>query len=495
MIWSLVKISIFIAIIAVLSFVAAIVIETGGMVRVEIADMEISVAPITVLFAILLAIPVVWALIYLVGLVNAVIRFIIGDETSISRYLNKNRERRGYEAIAEGMVALASGDSKLAMSRAAKAERYLARSELTGILAAEAADRSGDRDRAIAAYRKLIESESTRFAGLIGVLKYKLDEGDTEVAMKIAEKAFALNPRHDEMQNTLLRLQSVAEDWAGARKTLTAKLKSRSLPRDLYARRNAILMFADGREMIARGERDAGEKAVLDANRSAPGLVPAAVLAAGIKIERSERRTAARILRKAWNAGPHPDLAAQFAAIEPDESPEARTKRFKQLFGNHSNNPEARMIQAELCLANEDFPGARKALGNLPEEKPTVRSLVIMAAIERGQGSSDEVVRGWLTRAVSAPRGHQWVCDACRQVNTEWTPTCPACGELDVLDWREEPESSQMHYSSIGMLPLVVAKLGPPNDAGESDVPGSDEIVEGDSAPEVEETQIIEPKA
>ena len=42
-----------------------------------------------------------------------------------------------------------------------------------------------------------------------------------------------------------------------------------------------------------------------------------------------------------------------------------------------------------------------------------MRALTIMAAIERGEGSSDEVVRGWLTKALPAPRGPQWVCDKC----------------------------------------------------------------------------------
>ena len=44
------------------------------------------------------------------------------------------------------------------------------------------------------------------------------------------------------------------------------------------------------------------------------------------------------------------------------------------------------------------------------------RALTLMAAIERGAGADDSVVRGWLTRALSAPRGPQWVCDKCQQV-------------------------------------------------------------------------------
>ena len=62
------------------------------------------------------------------------------------------------------------------------------------------------------------------------------------------------------------------------------------------------------------------------------------------------------------------------------------------------------MLMAELHIAAEDFPEARRALGDLAETNPTARSLTIMAAIERGEGSDDAVVRGWLAKALNASR-------------------------------------------------------------------------------------------
>jgi HemY protein len=45
-------------------------------------------------------------------------------------------------------------------------------------------------------------------------MKQKLDAGDTDTAMKLAEKALALRPRNEEVQTTLLQLQARHEDWA-----------------------------------------------------------------------------------------------------------------------------------------------------------------------------------------------------------------------------------------------------------------------------------------
>jgi HemY protein len=77
-----------------------------------------------------------------------------------------------------------------------------------------------------------------------------------------------------------------------------------------------------------------------------------------------------------------------------------------------------------------------------------------MAAIERGEGEDDAVVRGWLTRALSASRGPQWICDKCHEVNTVWQPTCEHCGGFDTLSWREARAGGGARTTDI--LPLVV---------------------------------------
>ena len=110
--------------------------------------------------------------------------------------------------------------------------------------------------------------------------------------------------------------------------------------------------------------------------------------------------------------------AYQPAEVEPSETAEARIKRFLALTKSQPEHPESRMLMAELYIAAEDFPAARKAMGDLANETPTARSLTIMAAIERGEGASDTVVKGWLARALNAPRGPQWVCWVCDRLGS-----------------------------------------------------------------------------
>ena len=60
-------------------------------------------------------------------------------------------------------------------------------------------------------------------------------------------------------------MQVEADDWSSARKTLAAKLKSGSLPRDVHTRRDAVLSYAAARDALAEGE-DAEAETMAKAN-------------------------------------------------------------------------------------------------------------------------------------------------------------------------------------------------------------------------------------
>ena len=210
-------------------------------------------------------------------------------------------------------------------------------------------------------------------------------------------------------------------------------------------------------------------------------------MAARAYVERDQRRYATRVLKKAWGASPHPDLATAFAEIEPDEIPKQRLKRFEALTKQNPGHAETRLLLAELNVAAEDFPAARRALGDLPETMPNTRVLALLAAIERGEGAPDATVRTLLTRALTAPRGPQWVCDNCNSVAGDWEPVCSNCGAFDTLSWREPPAAAPATLRGPGgeLLPMLVG--APVPEAGETPPAAEAEIVDVPSEPLAEE--------
>jgi len=474
MLWSLIKILAFVAAIIALTYGGTMLMDMDGGLTVNTGADEFTLQPIEVVFGLVVLVVSVWLGLKILTFLVAAFKFLNGDETAISRYFDRNRERKGYEALSEGMIALASGEGHLAMTKAARAEKFLKQPQLTNLLTAQAAEMTGDRRKAEDTYKKLLSDNNTRFVGVRGIMKQKLAEGDTDTALLLAQKAFALKPGHEETQDVLLRLQAEKSDWAGARQTLTAKLKSGSLPRDVHKRRDAVLALSEARDILDSGKTIEAREAAIEANRLSPDLIPAAVMAARGYLADGNARYATRVLVKAWNAQPHPDLAAAFAEIVADETPQARLKRFHALVKSTPDDPETKMLLAELHIAAEEFPEAKRALGDLVETKRTARALTLMAAIERGAGADDSVVRGWLTRALTAPRGPQWVCENCQHIHPVWAATCGNCGSFDTLAWKSPPTGEVAMPAGTEMLPLIVGR------STDADLPATTDVMEAE---------------
>ena len=73
-----------------------------------------------------------------------------------------------------------------------------------------------------------------------------------------------------------------------------------------------------------------------------------------------------------------------------------------------------------MLIANEEFPAAKRMIQPLIKDKPNSSVLMMMAAIEKGLGSSEEIIQGWISKAFYAPRPPVWFCEKCNHVNEEF---------------------------------------------------------------------------
>lgn len=478
MFWTLIKILLFVMLVVAIAYGAGQLMDSSQTVGLRVFDMEFVLGPIQALVALVVLLVALWLVLKLLGLSVAMLRFMNGDDTAVQRFFMRNREKRGLDALLLAMIAQAEGDGKTAIAKAEKAHRLLNRPVMTNLLVAQAAEIKGNRALAEERYKELLEDNRSRFVAVQGLIRSKLDQGDKDKARALAAKALEMQPAHEATQNTLLHLQTDAEDWSGARKTLMIKKSSGTLPRDVWRRRDAILALQDADKLAAQGDLPRAREAAIEANRLSPDLIPAAVAAAQALTAQGKGSYAAKVIKRAWKVQPHPDLAAAFAAIEKDETPLQRRARFEKLLRMHPDAAETKLLRAELLITTEDFPGARRALGDVYETDPTVRALTIMAAIERGEGADDAVVRGWLARALTAKRGPQWICSKCQHVHSSWQAICDNCGAFDTLEWRHAPDSTGPSATQTELLPLIVGSLPKP---AESDDDSSVEVFEAEA--------------
>ncbi len=381
------------------------------------------------------------AIVLLVGivvlmLVLALLRALLRAPESMSIFFRTRRRSRGFNAVTQGMIAVGSGDVRRAQRQANEAERILGTEPLALLLRAQAAQLSGDRAAAEAAFTAMLDEPETKPLGLRGLFVEARRRGDATAARALASEAVRTTPTLPWAGSALLEFQTVEKDWSGALATLSRNAENRLVDKDVARRHRAVLLTARAQDLAER-DRAAAKASVLEAVRLAPGLVPAAVLAARLLAEGSEIRKAARVLEAAWRLNPHPDLAEAYMSVRLGDSARDRLARMQTLAAQAPGDVESAIALARAALAAREFAVARSALAPILRGA-SERVYLLMADIEEAEHGETGRVREWLSRALRAPRDPAWTADGL--VSDVWLPASPVTLRLDAFEWRTPVE-------------------------------------------------------
>ncbi|MGH6868094.1 MAG: heme biosynthesis HemY N-terminal domain-containing protein, partial [Methylocella sp.] len=192
------------------------------------------------------------------------------------------RREMGFAALSQGIIAVGTGDARLASKAAAEVQRHLPDEPLALLLKAEAAQLTGDQRVVETAFKEMTRRDRTRLLGLRGLHAHAYRRGDLELAHHFASTA------HDIAAlpwtaTAVLERHVAAKDWQSA---LAVLEKSGNLiDRTTRDRQRAVLTTA-----IALGKEQTAPDDALRLARSAikraPDLVPAVMLAARILIRK-----------------------------------------------------------------------------------------------------------------------------------------------------------------------------------------------------------------
>lgn len=355
---------------------------------------------------------------------------------AVGGFFRTRKRSRGFQAVTQGMIAVGSGDVARAKKTATEAQRILGDEPLALLLRAQSAQLSGDRAAAETAFRAMLASPETKPLGLRGLFVEARRRGDAGAARKLAAEAVETSPGLPWAGTALLEFQSIEKDWNGALQTLQRNMDARLIDKETGRRHRAVLLAARALEE-AETDRAKAKASALDALKLAPGLVPAAVLAAKLFTQSGDPRKATKILEAAWRAGPHPEVGAAYVEVRPGDSARDKLSRAQTLAAQAPGTVESAVVLARAALAARDFQMARGALE--PHLKGgTERLCLLMADIEEAEHGATGKVREWLARAVRAPRDAVWTADGL--VSPIWMPVSPATGRIDAFEWKNPVE-------------------------------------------------------
>ena len=363
-------------------------------------------------------------------------RLLAGTPGSIGRRLRENRRRRGYNALSQGMVAVAAGDPEEARRWARKAEVLMEEPPLTLLLAAQAAQLNGDDQAAKRYFQAMLEREETRFMGLRGCLMQALREGDKPAALDYVRQAQAMRPKTPWVLSAMIELSEATGDLPGAERAIRQAARHKVLTSQESQRKRAVVLLE--RALAARAARRAEEaiKLAREAQKLEQGLVPATVLLVELLVAAGRVREAARTIERAWPAQPHPALARAYRATQPEVDVLERIAQVKKLTAAAPEHCESLVALAEAALEAQLWGEARKHLAKAAGGQPTERICRLMARLEEQEHGDAAKARSWLMRAADAPSDPAWVCDTCGALAERWAPHCGACNTFDSLTWR-----------------------------------------------------------
>jgi HemY protein len=346
------------------------------------------------------------------------------------------RREKGYAALSRGIIAVGTGDARLASKAAAEVQRLLPDEPLAMLLTAEAAQLTGDHRAVESAFKEMTRRGPTRLLGLRGLHAHAHRRGDLELAHHFASTA------HDIAAlpwtaTAVLERHVAAKDWQSALAVL--EKNGNLIDRTTRDRQRAVLTtaIALGKEQTAPDEALPLARAAI---KRAPDLVPAVALAARLLIRKGGAHKAAKIIETAWRLAPHPELAKLYLDLRPGDSNADRLARARILAKLLPRDPESRMALASAAITACEYKSAREAMLPMIEgdERPTARMCLLMAEIEEAEHGETGYAREWLARASRAPRDACWIAGGV--MSDQWLPASPVTGKLDAFVWQRPDE-------------------------------------------------------
>lgn len=427
----------------VLLFTLAAIVAVGagwwvahlpGQVSVEVGRTTFEAStPVTILLALL-----GFAILY--GLIRALALLAVLPRR-LRRRRAERRRRRGDRAVTHALVALAAGDAGAARGEAGLGRRLLGDTPLTLLLAASAARQAGNEAEAAALFRELAERPEARLLGLRGLLRQAIAAEDWAQAARLAEQAEAAHPGAAWLRDERRRMALRAGDWEAALR-LTGPARGRGAEPGVRAALNvAAAEAASDPEAARRHARDAFE--------ADPTLAPAALAYAAALRGQGKEKAALTVLRRAWSARPHPDIADAYLAPTIDGL--ARLEAARTLAAARPDDPESGLLLARAAMQAGLATEARRHLEAAVAHGAAGRRVQVLRAdiaeLEADPAAADEALRQIpLQRPDPA-----WRCEACGTVHRAWHPVCSACGTPGRIVWSE-----------LDAHPVLAPRLAPP---------------------------------
>ncbi|PSH66577.1 heme biosynthesis protein HemY [Phyllobacterium brassicacearum] len=398
-------------------------------------DLVITFAGMQYKVTLMVAASAVVAIVAAVMLTWWIIKSLVASPYALRRHFRARKRDRGYQSLSTGLIAAGAGDGQTARRMIGQAQKLLNvdQEPLIKLLDAQAAMLEGRAEDARAKFEAMLDDPETKLLGLRGLYLEAQRLGARDASRHYAEEAALLAPNVEWASSAALGQKTTHGDWDGALLLLEKQKATKQIDKEKAKRERAALLTAKAMETFDADPMSAKTIAV-EANKLAPDLVPAAIIAAKALFQQGDLRKGSKILEYTWKKQPHPEVAETYVHARIGDSAIDRLKRARHLAAMYPHHPESSLAIAHAALAAGELKEAREAAEAVLRTAPRESAYLLLADIEEAQTGDQGRVRQWLSRAVKAPRDPAWTADG--YVSDRWAPASPVTGRLNAFEWK-----------------------------------------------------------
>ncbi len=263
-------------------------------------------------------------------------------------------------------------------------------------------------------FQQLNKSESTKLAGLYGLIQEAETKGDFDEISALLQQV----PKNEEntpwVQKIKMSLALNRCDWEQALNLLESSKKH--LSKALYKSHRACLLLKLGR--------------VKEAYHTMP-THPAIVLAYA-KILPSKK--AQKVLEKAWHVIPNWSIYQAYKTLINTLPENKRLKAILNLTRSTRDQRYSLLARADMDTDLRNWARAKENLEIYLQSYPLTRQVAnMMANLERTAWHHEDIANEWERKAIESEDDSLWLCHECGHNVGEWQVLCPHCNTFDSL--------------------------------------------------------------
>lgn len=359
---------------------------------------------------------------------------------NIARARAEKRRTKGYRALLQSLSAAAIGDQKNAYYLAHRAQKFLPEDEsgLPLLLQAQAQTRqagaAGINDEP---YKALLKNADTALLGLQGLTQNAILAGDFAKALVLARQSLKDNPKNYAILKAVYDLEIRNRLWNDALVTLQTAEK-RKVIASVDADHDRVAIYLSLGDMAADAGRTAESFAFYkQAYKRDDEFAPVVVRYARALFADGARRKAVSVIETAWKRQPHPSYLPVWADMAPDKA-NAKYRWFDSLVKLNPESDMSHLAVARAAIDESLWGEAKSSLAKAEKLHQSAELYELWVRLEEKTTNRPDVIRQWLDRAYTAPKGGVWICAKTGKCFDDWRAVVEPEGVFNTLYWNAD---------------------------------------------------------